>query len=63
MPTRVAPSAPAGPLRFLSPEGEPLREPGLEEAALRDLYRHMRRLRAFDQKMMNLQRQGRIGFY
>ena len=33
------------------------------EPSLVDLYRAMARLRAIDQKMLNLQRQGRIGFY
>ncbi len=32
-------------------------------ASLIDLYKAMARLRAVDQKMLNLQRQGRIGFY
>lgn len=52
------------PFRFLTPEGRlegP--SPDLAPAALEALYRHMRRLRAFDERMMNLQRQGRIGFY
>jgi pyruvate dehydrogenase E1 component alpha subunit len=53
-----------GPLRILSPEGQALSSiPELKPAELEALYRHMRKLRAFDQRMMNLQRQGRIGFY
>jgi pyruvate dehydrogenase E1 component alpha subunit/2-oxoisovalerate dehydrogenase E1 component alpha subunit len=51
-------------LRVLSPKGELTgRAPDLAEPQLLELYRQMRRLRAFDQRMMNLQRQGRIGFY
>ena len=34
-----------------------------EAPSLVDLYKAMARLRAVDQKMLNLQRQGRIGFY
>ncbi len=52
------------PLRVLSAEGSPVgRPPDLAPEELAALYRHMRRLRLFDQRMMNLQRQGRIGFY
>jgi pyruvate dehydrogenase E1 component alpha subunit/2-oxoisovalerate dehydrogenase E1 component alpha subunit len=51
-------------LRVLSREGRlEGTAPSLESADLEALYRLMRRLRGFDQRMMNLQRQGRIGFY
>ncbi len=45
-----------------------LDDDGVAETALpletrADLYRHMRRLRRFDERMTALQRQGRIGFY
>jgi pyruvate dehydrogenase E1 component alpha subunit/2-oxoisovalerate dehydrogenase E1 component alpha subunit len=54
----------SAPFRVLSPEGRLAGPaPDLTPEALRDLYRLMRRLRGFDQRMMNLQRQGRIGFY
>jgi pyruvate dehydrogenase E1 component alpha subunit/2-oxoisovalerate dehydrogenase E1 component alpha subunit len=36
---------------------------GLTPAQLRDLYRGMLRIRTVDERMMTLQRQGRIGFY
>jgi pyruvate dehydrogenase E1 component alpha subunit len=37
--------------------------PKLEPAALRELYRSMLRARVLDEKMLHLQRQGRIAFY
>lgn len=50
--------------RFLSAEGRlEGTPPALEPAELETLYRQMRRLRTLDERMMNLQRQGRIGFY
>jgi pyruvate dehydrogenase E1 component alpha subunit/2-oxoisovalerate dehydrogenase E1 component alpha subunit len=64
MATTPIPTDEHGPLRLLSRDG--LREGSLPDLAapqLEDLYRLMRRLRGFDQRMMNLQRQGRIGFY
>lgn len=39
------------------------REPELQEEDLLRLYRHMLLLRILDERMMALQRQGRIGFY
>jgi pyruvate dehydrogenase E1 component alpha subunit len=39
------------------------RHPDLEEATLLDLHRAMLRIRALDERMMKLQRAGRIGFY
>ena len=36
---------------------------GLSRSRLVDLYEHMLRTRLFDERMLNLQRQGRIGFY
>ena len=35
----------------------------LGEEELREIYRQMQRIRIFDQRMLELQRQGRIGFY
>src|SRR5262249_57152866 len=37
--------------------------PAVSEEDLRRLYRHMLRMRLLDQRMLSLQRQGRIGFY
>ncbi len=50
-------------MRVLSPEGELLAEPGLDDDAIRDLHRVMVRQRLIDDRMLTLQRQGRIGFY
>ena len=38
-------------------------DPGVEPEILVDMYRSMVRTRALDERMINLQRQGRIGFY
>jgi pyruvate dehydrogenase E1 component alpha subunit/2-oxoisovalerate dehydrogenase E1 component alpha subunit len=38
-------------------------DPGIPRDDLRRLYRHMLRMRLLDQRMLSLQRQGRIGFY
>jgi pyruvate dehydrogenase E1 component alpha subunit len=38
-------------------------DPGLEPELMVDMYRAMVRTRALDERMINLQRQGRIGFY
>ncbi len=57
-------AAEPGPIRILSREGRlEGAPPELGPSDLEALYRLMRRLRSFDQRMMNLQRQGRIGFY
>ncbi len=37
--------------------------PEIPDADLRALYRHMLKMRTLDQRMLSLQRQGRIGFY
>ncbi len=52
-------------LSVLDSEGavDPARDPGLDPALLLRMYEHMLLLRALDGRMMNLQRQGRIGFY
>ena len=42
---------------------EKARDPDLPEAALLRIYRAMRLVRVLDERCMNLQRQGRIGFY
>ncbi|RME74409.1 MAG: pyruvate dehydrogenase (acetyl-transferring) E1 component subunit alpha [Planctomycetota bacterium] len=53
------------PLQLLSPEGGASVEPpeGLDPERLLSLYRNMVRLRVFDRRALNLQRQGRINFY
>jgi len=52
-------------LHVLDAEGQadPAKDPGLDSALLLKLYDSMVELRALDARMMNLQRQGRIGFY
>lgn len=52
------------PLQMLDPTGRtrgPL--PQISDDDLRRLFRHMVRMRVLDQRMLSLQRQGRIGFY
>lgn len=51
-------------LQILKPDGHPVGEvPDLEEGDLLALYRHMLLVRLLDERMVALQRQGRIGFY
>lgn len=42
---------------------DPATDPGLDDLLLERIYREMRRLRLLDEKMLLVQRQGRIGFY
>lgn len=42
---------------------DPATDPALDETTLHRIYREMRRLRLLDEKMLIVQRQGRIGFY
>jgi len=42
---------------------DPATDPGLPADVLRRMYRELRRLRLLDEKMLIVQRQGRIGFY
>ncbi|HEY8074210.1 MAG TPA: thiamine pyrophosphate-dependent dehydrogenase E1 component subunit alpha, partial [Labilithrix sp.] len=42
---------------------DPATDPRLPHATLLSAYRHMRRLRLLDARMIVLQRQGRVGFY
>jgi pyruvate dehydrogenase E1 component alpha subunit/2-oxoisovalerate dehydrogenase E1 component alpha subunit len=42
---------------------DPERDPKLPRETLLSAYRHMRRLRLIDARMITLQRQGRVGFY
>ena len=50
---------------LLDAEGaiDPARDPNIDPKVLLRIYDHMLLLRALDGRMMNLQRQGRIGFY
>lgn len=52
-------------LQVISENGKALRDtdPGLEPAKLVALYERMAQTRLLDERMLNLQRQGRIGFY
>lgn len=52
-----------GLFRVLTDEGDVSRDPGVDDATLRRMYRELRRLRTLDEKMLIVQRQGRIGFY
>jgi pyruvate dehydrogenase E1 component alpha subunit/2-oxoisovalerate dehydrogenase E1 component alpha subunit len=51
-------------LQVLEPDGTPVgEEPELKDEDLLRMYRHMLLCRLLDERMMALQRQGRIGFY
>ena len=50
-------------LQVLDASGKPAKAVGLESADLRAMYRAMLATRLFDARGMNLQRQGRIGFF
>ncbi len=39
------------------------RDPGLDDATARSIYRHMLRIRLIDERMLMRQRQGKVGFY
>ncbi|MFO0650412.1 MAG: thiamine pyrophosphate-dependent enzyme [Polyangiales bacterium] len=49
--------------RILDDECRATRDVGLDDRALLRMYRELRRLRLLDEKMLLVQRQGRIGFY
>jgi pyruvate dehydrogenase E1 component alpha subunit/2-oxoisovalerate dehydrogenase E1 component alpha subunit len=49
--------------RILTPDGELVGEPLLDDAQILDLHRAMVQQRLIDDRMLTLQRQGRIGFY
>lgn len=49
--------------RVLSPEGELVGEPLLDDDAILELHRVMVQQRLIDDRMLTLQRQGRLGFY
>ena len=51
------------PQRYLDENGAAVRElPDFESAWLQDVLTHMQRVRCLDQRMLKLQRAGRIGF-
>ena len=51
-------------LQVLDPQGQAIAEPpAIPAGDLRRLFRHMLEMRLLDQRMLSLQRQGRIGFY
>ncbi len=52
-----------GLLRVLTDDGDLSGDPGVDDATLLRMYRELRRLRTLDEKMLIVQRQGRIGFY
>ncbi len=52
-----------GLFRVLTDDGGVSRDSGVDDATLRRMYRELRRLRTLDEKMLIVQRQGRIGFY
>jgi pyruvate dehydrogenase E1 component alpha subunit/2-oxoisovalerate dehydrogenase E1 component alpha subunit len=53
-----------GLLQLIAPDGKPVGGlPALDPAFLRELHRGMLRARVLDEKMLTLQRQGRIAFY
>jgi len=52
------------PRQIVDPEGRLVgAPPAVPDGDLRALHRHMLRMRLLDQRMLSLQRQGRIGFY
>jgi len=58
----LAPDAPL--LRVLDPDGQAVAPlPEVPPDDLRRLFRHIVKMRVLDQRMLSLQRQGRIGFY
>ena len=51
-------------LQILDPQGKVVgKPPELPADDLRRLFRHMLKMRVIDQRMLSLQRQGRVGFY
>jgi len=63
---RAAEAAADEPIRLLAPDGRWVGPKGgsrLEPARLLALFRGMKRIRLVDERMLKLQRQGRIGFY
>jgi pyruvate dehydrogenase E1 component alpha subunit len=60
----LADRAPGDTVRILDPDGEVVGDlPDLTDEELVGLYRDMRLVRQFDERMVSLQRQGRVGTY
>ena len=63
-PVRDASATSGAPLQVLRPDGTLSAEPPqVPDADLLAILRHMVKMRVLDQRMLSLQRQGRIGFY
>src|SRR4051812_50215537 len=64
-PTTFRPAEPAKVIRVLSDDGtlDPRHDPHLSEAEVLEIYRWMVTTRQLDQRLVALQRQGRIGFH
>ena len=57
-------ASPPSTLQVLDPEGKARGAvPEIPAEDLTRLFRHMLKMRVLDQRMLSLQRQGRIGFY
>jgi pyruvate dehydrogenase E1 component alpha subunit len=65
MPLRTLDLAMGGALRVLDSDGraDPAADPRLEQALVVRIYEHMLRARLIDERMLALQRQGRVGFH
>ena len=65
MPATFRPEPPAKVIRVLSDDGtlDPRHDPRLSEAEVIEIYRWMVTTRQFDERLVALQRQGRIGFH
>jgi pyruvate dehydrogenase E1 component alpha subunit len=64
-PATFRPEEPAKVIRVLSDDGtlDPRHDPGLEDREVIDIYRWMVTTRQLDERLVALQRQGRIGFH
>ncbi|HWZ88121.1 MAG TPA: pyruvate dehydrogenase (acetyl-transferring) E1 component subunit alpha [Polyangiaceae bacterium] len=64
-PATFRPEEPAKVIRVLSDDGtlDPRHDPGLSDAEVVDIYRWMVTTRQLDERLVALQRQGRIGFH
>ena len=65
MPATFRPEQAAKVIRVLSDDGtiDPRHDPRLSEAEVVEIYRWMVTTRQFDERLVALQRQGRIGFH
>ncbi len=64
-PATFRPEEPAKVIRVLSDDGtlDPRHDPGLSDREVVDIYRWMVTTRQLDERLVALQRQGRIGFH